>query len=163
VVALVPWTVYLAQSLPDQFQARHWSGAWVGFDVVLVLSLAGVGVAVWLRRQMLIPLALVAGTLLVCDAWFDITLDWGTHDVWYSIAAACLLELPLAALLFLRALQALRITVKLAWRHMGLPGEPPALHRLSLFSVFEAATPGGDPTGDRPALFAADRGQTAYR
>ncbi|MBF9073726.1 hypothetical protein [Streptacidiphilus fuscans] len=143
VVVLVPWTVYLAFSLPDQFEARHWSAAWVGFDVLLLLSLAAAGLAVWQRRQALIPLSIVAGTLLVCDAWFDITLDWGTRDVWSSVAAAVLVELPLALLLFLRARRLYRITVRLAWERMGLPGEPPPLHRLPLFSGLDSLPPDG--------------------
>jgi hypothetical protein len=144
VLVLLPWTIYLALSLPDQFEARHWSAAWVGFDVLLLASLAGAGVAVWLRLQILIPLALVAGTLLVCDAWFDISLDWGTHEVWGSVASAFLLELPLAFLLFLRARRLLRITAKLAWERLGRPGDPPPLYRLPLFSTLAAAAPGSD-------------------
>ncbi|MEY9846529.1 hypothetical protein [Streptacidiphilus sp. MAP5-3] len=147
VVVLVPWTVYLAFSLPDQFEARHWSAAWVGFDVLLLLSLTGTGLAAWLRRQLLIPLSVVAGTLLLCDAWFDITLDWGTRGVWGSVAAACLVELPLALLLFLRARQLYRRTVCLAWERMGLPGQPPPLYRLPLFSGLDTFSPSEDLPG----------------
>jgi hypothetical protein len=149
VLVLLPWTVYLALSLPDQFQARHWSAAWVGFDVLLLASLAGAGVAVWRRLQILIPLSLVAGTLLVCDAWFDISLDWGTRDVWGSVASAFLVELPLAFLLFLRARRLFRITVRLAWERLGLTDEPPPLYRLPLFSTFTAAVSGSDTSRSR--------------
>jgi hypothetical protein len=150
VLVLVPWTVYLALSLPDQFQARHWSAAWVGFDVLLLASLAGAGLAVFLRRQILIPLAVIAGTLLVCDAWFDIVLDWGTPQVWGSVASAVLVELPLAALLFLRARRLQTLTVRLAWQRLGLPGEPPPLHRQPLFSAFAPPPPNDAPSNDAP-------------
>jgi hypothetical protein len=143
VLVLVPWTVYLALFLPDQFQARHWSAAWVGFDVMLLVSLAGAGLAVFLRRQILIFLAVIAGTLLVCDAWFDIALDWGTPQVWGSLASAFLVELPLAALLFLRARRLQTLTVRLAWQRLGLPGEPPPLHRQPLLSAFDPPSPKG--------------------
>jgi hypothetical protein len=149
VLALLPWTVYLALSLPDQFQARHWSAAWVGFDVLLLASLAAAGLAVWRRLQILIPLSLIAATLLVCDAWFDITLDWGTREIWGSVASALLLELPLAFLLFLRARRLLRITVKLAWERLGLAGEPPPLYRLPLFSAFVGVSGSGGPSQSR--------------
>ncbi|MEY9968903.1 hypothetical protein ABIA33_006990 [Streptacidiphilus sp. MAP12-16] len=145
VVVLVPWTVYLALFLPDQFQARHWSAAWVGFDVMLLVSLTGAGLAVFLRRQILILLAVIAGTLLVCDAWFDIALDWGTSQVWGSVASAVLVELPLAALLFLRARRLQTLTVRLAWQRLGLPGEPPPLHRQPLLSAFAPPSPDASP------------------
>jgi hypothetical protein len=146
VLVLVPWTVYLGLSLPDQFEARHWRVVWVGFDVLLLLSLVGAGVSVWLRRQTVIPLSFVAATLLVCDAWFDITLDWGTPDLWWSIASAALVELPLAALLLLRARRVLRISVRLAWQRLGLAGDPPPLHKLPLFITL-AMPPSAEPPG----------------
>jgi len=141
VVFLVPWTVYLAVALPDQFQARHWRVVWVGFDVMLLLSLLAAAVAMWLGRHIAVPCALVAATLLVCDAWFDVTLAWGTADVWESAASALLVELPLAGLLVWRARQALRLSVRLAWQRLGLPGEPPPLHALTLVTL--AAGAGG--------------------
>ncbi|GGN49510.1 hypothetical protein GCM10011579_003260 [Streptomyces albiflavescens] len=133
VLVLVPWTVYLAVSLPDRYEARHWPMVWVGFDVMLLASLAGAGVAVWLRRQALVPLSFVAATLLVCDAWFDISLSWGTDDVWGSVASAVLVELPLAVLLIMRARRVLKMSIRLAWQRLGLAGEPPPLHRMPLF------------------------------
>ncbi|MGW2936974.1 hypothetical protein ACWDA7_35160 [Streptomyces sp. NPDC001156] len=132
VLVLVPWTVYLAVSLPDRFEARHWPWVWVGFDVMLLVTLAGAGVAVWLRRQVLVPLSFVAATLLLCDAWFDISLSWGKEDVWASAASAVLVELPLAVLLILRARRVLKISMRLAWQRLGLAGDPPPLHKMPL-------------------------------
>ncbi|MFD4506485.1 hypothetical protein [Streptomyces sp. NPDC058457] len=143
---LVPWTVYLAVSLPDRFEARYWPMVWVGFDVMLLVSLAGAGVAVWLRRQALVPISFVAATLLVCDAWFDVSLSWGRGDVWGSIASAVLVELPLAVLLIMRARRVLKISARLAWQRLGLAGEPPPLYRLPLFV---ALAPSSSPQGGR--------------
>jgi hypothetical protein len=42
----------------------------------------------------------VTGTLLVCDAWFDVLTSHGTGNVAQALAEALLLELPLAALCF---------------------------------------------------------------
>lgn len=145
VVVLVPWTVYLAVSLPDRFEARHWPFVWVGFDVMLLVALASAGVAVWLRRQVLIPLSFVAATLLLCDAWFDVSLSWGKPDVWASAASAVLVELPLATLLIMRARRVLKISAELAWQRLGLAGEPPPLYRMPLFVTFTA------PQGDAKA------------
>ncbi|MGW1626514.1 hypothetical protein [Streptomyces sp. NPDC002172] len=133
VFVLVPWTVFLAVSLPDRFEARYWPMVWVGFDVMLLVSLAGAGLAVWLRRQALVPMSFVAATLLVCDAWFDVSLSWGRGDVWGSIASAVLVELPLAFLLVMRARRVLKISARLAWQRLGLAGEPPPLSKMPLF------------------------------
>lgn len=133
VLVLVPWTVYLAISLPDRFEARHWPWVWVGFDVMLLVTLAGAGVALWLRRQVLVPLSFVAATLLLCDAWFDVSLSWGKADVWASAASAVLVEVPLAVLLITRARRVLKISLGLSWHRLGLAGDPPPLHKMPLF------------------------------
>ncbi|MGW7823587.1 hypothetical protein ACWGLF_36930 [Streptomyces puniciscabiei] len=147
VLVLVPWTVYLAASLPDRFEARHWPMVWVGFDVMLLLSLAGAGAAVWLRRQALIPLSFVAATLLICDAWFDISLSWGTTDVWGSVASAVLVELPLALLLVVRARRVMKMSARLAWQWHGPAGEPaPSLYRMPLFMALAASRSDGAVT-----------------
>ena len=135
VLVLVPWTVYLAISLPDRFEARHWPWVWVGFDVMLLVILGGAGVAVWLKRQVLVPLSFVAATLLLCDAWFDVSLSWGKEDVWASAASAVLVELPLAVLLITRARRVLKISLGLSWHRLGLAGDPPPLHKMPLFAL----------------------------
>ncbi|WP_089107038.1 hypothetical protein [Streptomyces hyaluromycini] len=140
VFVLAPWTVYLAVSLPDRFEARYWPMVWVGFDVMLLVSLAGAGAAVWLRRQALIPMSFVAATLLVCDAWFDVSLSWGRGDVWGSVASAVLVELPLAFLLVMRARRVLKISARLAWQRLGLAGEPPPLYKLPLFVALASSS-----------------------
>ena len=33
----------------------------------------------WRRRFMVIPALYASSVLLLCDAWFDITLSWNTH------------------------------------------------------------------------------------
>ncbi|MFJ9346464.1 hypothetical protein [Streptomyces sp. NPDC101237] len=140
VFVLVPWTVYLAFSLPHRFEARYWPMVWVGFDIMLLVSLAAAGVAVLLRRQALIPLSFVAATLLVCDAWFDVSLNLGGPDVWESVASAVLVELPLAGVLVLRARRVLKISARLAWQRLGLTGEPPSLYKMPLFVALAASS-----------------------
>jgi hypothetical protein len=44
--------------------------------------------------------ATITGTLLVCDAWFDVLTSRGTSDIAQAAASAALIELPLAGLCF---------------------------------------------------------------
>ena len=37
---LIPWTVYLAGSLPSEQVSTHYDAAWAGFDVMLMVALA---------------------------------------------------------------------------------------------------------------------------
>jgi hypothetical protein len=129
---LIPWIVYLAFSMPSGYRAEAWSAAWVGFDVLLLFALAGTVVAALLGRQLVVLLAVVSATLLLSDAWFDIVLDWGTRDVWGSVASAAFVEIPLAVFLLLQVRTLVRISLRVRWRELGLPGDPPALHRIPL-------------------------------
>ena len=45
-------------------------------------------------------LASIAGTLLVCDAWFDVVTAQPGSDLAWALVFALLAELPLAALCF---------------------------------------------------------------
>jgi hypothetical protein len=135
------WIVYLAFSMPTGYQAKAWSAAWVGFDTLLLLALAGTVVAAMLRRQIVVMLAVFTATLLLCDAWFDIVLDWGTSDVWVSLASAAFIEVPLALFLLSRVRKLVRVALQRRWRELGLPGDPPALHRIPLFFAGETAEP----------------------
>ena len=99
IVGLIPWIVYLSITLPDRYIANNWIATWVGFDTLLLLFMASTAVLGLLRRQLLILTGFTTGVLLVCDAWFDITLSWGYADWWQSILMAGCVEVPLAALL----------------------------------------------------------------
>ncbi|WP_216896512.1 hypothetical protein [Nocardia alni] len=127
-VFLIPWIVYLATSLPSRQEVRQWDVAWVGFDCFLVAAIGMTALWAWLRRRIFIPWAIVTATLLCCDAWFDVVMDWNTSDLYVSLLTACLGELPLAALLFYVARRLIRLSVAEAWAE-GHEGEPP--RRLS--------------------------------
>jgi hypothetical protein len=100
VVVLVPWTGYLFGTLPPHYTANHWGIAWGGFDIGLALALAGTAALVARRSPFAEVTATVTGTLLVCDAWFDVLTSRGASAVGQAIAEAVLVELPLAALCF---------------------------------------------------------------
>jgi hypothetical protein len=81
-LALIPWTAHLSSSLPSRHQTAHWDVLWAGFDLGLLAAFAG------------------TGTLLLCDAWFDLlTSRPGSERLWASIEAL-LGELPLAVFSF---------------------------------------------------------------
>lgn len=93
---LVPWTVFLGVSLPPKYDAGHWNILWTGFDVGLIAVLGYAAWAAWFRRQVLATTAIVAGTLLLCDAWFDIMTSIGRRDQWVTLLTGFAVELPLA-------------------------------------------------------------------
>ncbi|OJF80835.1 hypothetical protein [Nocardia seriolae] len=109
-IALIPWIVYLGFSLPAEYHARHWSMAWIGFDILLVLMMATTAYLGWRRRVALILPAFGTGLLLLVDVWFDIvTADAG--DMWVSIGTAILGEVPLAVLQISGAIMLLRFLI----------------------------------------------------
>ena len=140
VAGMVPWTAYLAHSLPARFDARNWNVLWAGFDVALTIVLAYTAWAAWFRRQIMVATALVAGTLLVCDAWFDVVTSFGTPDAVVSLVTAFAGELPLALFFFWLARRIMLRTVAAFHRATGAPGIPARLR-------------------DAPVLFASTRRQ----
>ncbi|MGV9663548.1 hypothetical protein ACWDUL_10105 [Nocardia niigatensis] len=134
-VFLIPWIAYLSVSLPSERQVDQWDIAWVGFDFALVGAIGMTAWTAWRRRQIFIPWAMVTGTLLICDAWFDIVLDWNTPDLWFAVLSAVVGELPLAALLFYAARRLLRLTVERAWALTGHTGPAPRVSRVELLTV----------------------------
>src|SRR5438034_9291142 len=72
-VALVPWSLLLNARLPSRHLASHWDMAWTGFDLALAaVILATAMSALRGSADRLGRLATACGTMLVCDAWFDI-------------------------------------------------------------------------------------------
>ncbi|MFC4031384.1 hypothetical protein ACFO3J_07830 [Streptomyces polygonati] len=129
---LIPWIGYLSASLPNHHEVDQWRLAWVGFDAALIAAIGVTAVCAWRRLQIFVPWAVVTATLLCCDAWFDIVLDWSSDGPTGSILTAGLAELPLAALLLYAARKMIRLTVSVAWRRAGRTGPVPPLSRLSL-------------------------------
>jgi hypothetical protein len=138
-VLLAGWTGLLAATLPMQYRAGGWRGAWVGFDIALLVALAATGWAAWHGRQVLILCLTVVATLLMCDAWFDVVLDIRTRGFTMSLFTAVAVEVPLAVLAVLAARRLLRLSLGRAGLRAGLPGRRPSLWRMPLFGDPPAA------------------------
>jgi hypothetical protein len=148
---LVGWIIVLTLTLHRSFHAQHWKGAWVGFDLIELLAFAATGWAFWRGRQIVIACLLVTGTLLCCDAWFDVILDLGTRDVWGSVASAVFVELPMAFLMFNAARRLIRLSALVAVSETAEAGgarsdlaqleeeECPPLWKIPLFGLRPAA------------------------
>ena len=106
-LTLVPWTIYLAFALPPVYEAHNWRLAWVGFDVILMTSMAATAWLAWRMRQLVILASFTTGMLLVCDAWFDVTTVAPEDRIW-SVLSAALIELPLAFILTYGSVRLLR-------------------------------------------------------
>ena len=96
-VALAAWVAILYMTLPGHFTSRDWRAVWVGLDIAELAGFAAIAWASWHQRQIVIFFMIITGTLLICDAWFDLALDYGSGDFLISLGSAVVVELPLAA------------------------------------------------------------------
>jgi hypothetical protein len=143
-VVLAAWIVVLWLTLHRSFTATHWRLAWVGFDVVELTGFVLTGWALWRGRQIAIACLLVTGTLLCCDAWFDVILDLRTSGMWLSVASAVLIELPLAFMLLNAARRLIRMSALAALGAGGVRLPLPSLWKLPLSSLHVPGLPEND-------------------
>ncbi len=136
-VVLAVWIGVLALTLPRYYRSGNWRGAWVGFDVALFCTFAVTAWAAWRGRQLLIMCLIVLATLLLADAWFDVTLDVRTSGFMVSLLSALLVELPLAVIAIAGARRLLRLTIEQVRSREGLSGPAPPLWRIPLFGPNE--------------------------
>ena len=94
---LVVWTVFLALSLPKENLEHHYRLTWTGFDLIEVLAIyLTAHMAFRLDARVVYPATVVA-TLLVADAWFDVTTSATAGDATQALILALAVELPAAA------------------------------------------------------------------
>jgi hypothetical protein len=141
--ALVPWVALLALTLPRSYVAARWWQTWVGFDIALIVCLLATAWCAWRRRQLLIIASVVTGTLILCDAWFDVMTANGTEDFALSATSALLIELPIATGLLALAYRLVRRTMRIARARTGGSGPDLPLYRVPLFGVIPPALPDG--------------------
>ena len=113
-IGLIPWMIYLAFTLPANYVAHNWPATWIGFDCVLIAFMAATAVLGWLRRELVILPGFTTGVLLICDAWFDI-MTAGPGQLWPSVLAAAVLNLPIAAIMITGAVRIIRLTATRLW------------------------------------------------
>jgi hypothetical protein len=136
VLGLAAWTAVLAMTLPRYYRSGGWRGAWVGFDIGLLITFTITAWAGWRHRQLVIPGLIVLATLLCCDAWFDVTLDERTSGFLPSLLMAVGIELPLAALALLAARRLMRVNIRTLGRFRGIPGAAvPPLWQVPIYGM----------------------------
>jgi hypothetical protein len=113
-LVLIPWALYLGYTLPARHRVVHWDAIWFGFDLALALALLLTAVAAIRGRPWLAIPATASGTLLICDAWFDVLTARGAHELTTALLEAVLIELPLAALCIWMALRVDRVLLRRA-------------------------------------------------
>jgi hypothetical protein len=113
-LALIPWIMYLAVTLPNRYMVANWSVTWVGFDALLVTLMAATAYLGSRRRVLVVLTGFATAVLLICDAWFDVNTA-GPDDIWRSVCVAVFPELPLAVLLIFGTLRLMRMMGGRLW------------------------------------------------
>jgi len=124
-VALLLWTAYLSATLPSEHIAQHWRVAWIGLDLAEASALVATFVALLRNSRTVTVLASIAGTLLVCDAWFDVVTAEPGGELAWALVFALLAELPLAALCFWVAFEVGEVVGATVGEEKALAPDPP--------------------------------------
>ncbi len=95
-VVLLPWIVYLAVTLPRRNLDLHYRAAWVGFDCLLAFAIVRTAYMAFRVDQRVQSPAIATATLLVVDAWFDITTAGNRSQFFEALLLAAFFELPAA-------------------------------------------------------------------
>jgi hypothetical protein len=99
-VALLPWTVYLSITLPPRHESAHWDIVWPGLDVGIALAVLATVIGLVRLSPQLPVFASIAGTLLLCDAWFDTLTSQAGSELAWAVVEALVAEVPLALFCF---------------------------------------------------------------
>ena len=116
---LLPWTLYLTYTLPSRHVTSHYDLTWVGFDIGLTIAFAATAWCAVRSSQWLVPAAAVTGTMLVCDAWFDVITSAGASERLEALLEAAFAELPLATICALIVWDAERFRQATVVRYSG--------------------------------------------
>ena len=92
----MPWAIYLALTLPTRHLSRHWDISWVGLDIFIIVLLILNAVYSYFESKWLVMSATATSTLLLADAWFDVTTSRAGKPFVEAFTVALLIELPLA-------------------------------------------------------------------
>jgi hypothetical protein len=126
---LTGWIVYLIVALPME-RAPGWRFAWVGFDIAELATYVVTAWAAWRYRRFVVLALFASAILLLCDAWFDMSLSWRTPGWGASVLLSVAVEIPMAVLLIVLAVR-IRRSVEAAIRAaIGLAGAPARVRTL---------------------------------
>ncbi|MFJ6795126.1 hypothetical protein [Streptomyces sp. NPDC091268] len=95
-MALVPWVLVLAKTVPQSTEVSNWATAWIGLDVMLAAGLAGTGALLRKGDPRAASVAAATAALLAMDAWFDVTTSAGSSGQGLALLLAVAAEVPLA-------------------------------------------------------------------
>lgn len=141
-LGLLPWTIWLSQSLRPHHETTRWDLAWSGFDTGLAILFLATAFAAYRRSPLVGALAGATGTLLVTDAWFDVVLESHADELRKSIALAVFAELPLAAVCFWTAQRTERFLANALDRALHLAPAGERSSESDLVRVFEVPADG---------------------
>jgi ABC-type proline/glycine betaine transport system permease subunit len=110
-VLLMPWIAVLIWQLRGRAGQRSFDASWVGLDVLEAIFLLTVAFLLSRRHRATSPVAAATAAILCMDAWFDTMSARSQLPYAEALAMACLVELPLAALL-----------ARTAWHTLGWAG-----------------------------------------
>ena len=105
---LAAWMLYLVVALPSTYRAQNWDTAWIVFDAAMLVSLIVTTWALWRRRLLAIPAAMISATFLGIDSGFDVATAQTGHDLVLASLAAVGIEIPLAVFLAMFSHRAIR-------------------------------------------------------
>lgn len=97
---LVPWTIYLAYSLPRRQIQKNWDISWVGLDIGIIFLLLLTGFLASIKSRLVIISLSATASFLLVDAWFDIISSRSGRDLDQSLFLAFIIEIPLSILGF---------------------------------------------------------------
>ena len=121
-IGMLPWIVFLAFTIPQRSRAEHYDLAWIGFDCAMWVVLAALAFFALRRHPATGPVAAVASTMLVVDAWFDVTTAGDRKQFVIALVLACVAEIPLAIICGWAAVNAERIRAR-AYRRLHMRWE----------------------------------------
>lgn len=108
----IPWTGYLALTLPDEIHSRNYRIAWVGFDLGLVVLLTATAYLAYRGNRHVAMTATATATALLADAWFDVVTAPDFRELLVAVLTALLGELPLAGMCLWIALHVDRVIAR---------------------------------------------------
>jgi hypothetical protein len=111
-IILIPMSIVLASLAPSVQMARHLRLVWTGLDVFELAGLFSTAWALSVGSRSVVVAGSCTGTLLCCDAWFNVISATGFAQL-TAIGMACV-EVPLAAITFAIAHRATTV-------HAGVP------------------------------------------